>query len=221
MLDKKELIARRVALNFKKGDIVNLGVGIPVRSGNYMVDGVWIQSENGLLGVGKQSSGIWKQESFCNAAGDEVQTVKGACSFDIATSFGMIRKGRVTATVLGCLQVAANGDIANWQMPNHSPGMGGAMDLVSGVRKVYVATMHTTKTGEPKILESCTLPLTGAGCVNTIITERCTFDVTKDGLLLVEIVEGEDIEEIRKLTGAPFSVKEDYLVYPLGGDFPL
>lgn len=203
----------RVAKFFKKGDIVNLGVGIPVLAGNYMPDGVWIQSENGLLGVGKSSSGVFKVESFCNAAGQEVATVPGACSFDIATSFGMIRKGRVTATVLGCLQVAANGDIANWQMPGHSPGMGGAMDLVCGVKEVYVATLHCTKDGSPKILKQCTLPLTGKACVDHIITELCIFDVTKNGLVLTELMKGVSLDEVRRKTDAPFTISDNLKAY--------
>ena len=210
---KKELIAMRVAKFFHRGDIVNLGVGIPVMAGNYMEDGVWIQSENGLLGVGKISSGVFKVESFCNAAGHEVATVPGACSFDIATSFGMIRKGRVTATVLGCLQVAANGDIANWQMPGHSPGMGGAMDLVCGVKEVFVATLHCTRDGAPKILPECTLPLTGKNCVNHIITELCPFYVTDHGLVLTELMKGVSLEEVRTKTGASFAISDNLKAY--------
>jgi 3-oxoacid CoA-transferase B subunit len=211
-MDAKEKIARRIARFFVKNDVVNLGIGIPCMASEYMEDGVMVQSENGLLGVGKPSNGLWKVESYCNAAGDEVTVVPGVCCFDIATSFGMIRKGCLTATVLGCLQVAANGDIANWRMPGKSPGMGGAMDLVCGVEKVIVATLHTTKDGQPKILKECTLPLTGRGVVNWIVTELALFEVTPDGLLLREISEGTSLEEIRSKTEAPFTVYENLKV---------
>ena len=209
-MDDREFIARKVASLFKNGDVVNLGVGIPDMASNYVHEGVWIQAENGLLGVGSAAShGVRKVESFCNAAGTEVMPVKGACTFDVSVSFAMMRSGRVDASVLGCIQVAQNGDLANWAMPGKSPGMGGAMDIVSGVKQVIVATTHCAKDGSPKIVEKCTLPLTGVGVVDYIVTEYCIFGIRDCSLVLLELRNNITVEELKKITGAPFTVASD------------
>lgn len=211
-MDDREFIARKVASFFKQGDVVNLGVGIPDLASNYVVEGVWIQAENGILGVGPAATpGVRKVESFCNAAGTEIMPVKGACTFDVSVSFAMMRSGRVDASVLGCIQVASNGDLANWAMPGKSPGMGGAMDIVSGVKQVIVATKHCAKDGSPKILEKCTLPLTGLGVVDYIVTEYCVLGIRDSGLVLLEIRNNITIDELRKITGAPFTVADDLI----------
>ncbi len=205
--DDRIFIAKRIANFFKNGDVVNLGVGIPVLVSNYTHEGVWIQSENGILGVGPAARvGIRKVESYCNAAGDEIIPVKGACTFDVSLSFGMMRSGRVDASVLGAIEVASNGDLANWAMPGRSPGMGGAMDIVSGVKTVYVATTHCAKDGSPKIVEKCSLPLTGVGVVNYIITEYCVFHIVGGHMILEELRNNITVDELKKITGAPFEV---------------
>jgi len=208
--DSREFIAKRVAAFFKVGDVINLGVGIPVLVSDYTPEGVWIQTENGLLGVGPAATpGIRKVESYCNAAGDEIIPVKGACSFDVSISFGMMRSGRVDASVLGAIQVAGNGDLANWAMPGMTPGMGGAMDIVSGVKNVIVATTHCAKDGSPKIVEKCTLPLTGVGVVDYIVTEYALFAIEDKHLVLHEIRNTITVDELRKITGCPFEVADD------------
>ncbi|MCR5784868.1 MAG: succinyl-CoA--3-ketoacid-CoA transferase [Eubacterium sp.] len=208
--DDRIFIAKRIAAFFNSGDVVNLGVGIPVLVSNYTHEGVWIQSENGILGVGAAAKrGIRKVESYCNAAGDEIIPVKGACTFDVSLSFGMMRSGRVDASVLGAIEVASNGDLANWAMPGRSPGMGGAMDIVSGVKTVYIATTHCTKDGKPKILEKCTLPLTGLGVVDYIVTEYCVMHITDGKMILEEIRNNITVDELKKITGAPFEVATD------------
>ncbi len=218
-MSNREFIARKVASFFKSGDVVNLGVGIPTMCSNYTRRGVWIQSENGLLGVGEvatEAYSVRKVESYCNAAGDEVVPVKGACSFDSALSFGMMRSGRVDASVLGCLQVAGNGDLANWAMPGRSPGMGGAMDIVSGVKRVIVATTHCAKDGSPKIVERCSYPLTGVGVVDYIVTEYCVMQIIDKKLYLKEIRDNISIDELRDITAADFVVADDLKPMKLG-----
>ena len=209
-MSPKEFIARKIATFFEPGDVINLGTGIPDLVANHVVEGVWIQAENGILGVGKKATpGIRKVESYCNASGDEIIPIRGACTFDVCTSFNMMRTGRVDASILGCLQVAANGDLANWSMPGNVPGMGGAMDIVSGVKSVIVATTHCARDGSPKILEKCTLPLTGVGVVDYIVTEYCEMAVTPNGLVLKEIRNNITPEELQKITGAPFTIADD------------
>ncbi len=218
-MSNREFIARKVASFFKSGDVVNLGVGIPTMCSNYTRPGVWIQAENGLLGVGEvatEAYSVRKVESYCNAAGDEVIPVKGACSFDSALSFGMMRSGRVDASVLGCLQVAGNGDLANWAMPGRSPGMGGAMDIVSGVKEVIVATTHCSKDGSPKIVEKCTYPLTGVGVVDYIVTEYCVMQIIDQKLYLKEIRDNISVEELQDITAAKFIVADDLKPMELG-----
>lgn len=209
-MDNRRFIAKKIASFFKDGDVINLGVGIPVLVGDYITDNVVIQSENGLLGSGVSYPGLDPEAAYFNASGNTVDLVPGASVFDICTSFGMIRQGLVKATILGAFEVSQYGDMANWARPGSYPGMGGAMDLVSGIRDVIVATEHCTKEGKPKILETCTLPLTGYRVVKCIVTELAIFEVSAtDGLTLVEHREGVGVEEIRAKTGAPFRVSPD------------
>lgn len=196
-MESKTIIARRAAAYFRPGDVVNLGIGIPGLCSNYAADGVMFHTENGLVGVGEMAEGLQKVESFCNATAQEIVPVPGAAPVDTAMSFGVIRGGRLDATVLGGLQVSEKGDLANWASPGRAFGMGGAMDLCNGAKTVIVAMELTTKDGKPKILKECTFPLTGKGCVHHIVTERCVIDVTKDGLVLVEVAPGETAERIQ------------------------
>lgn len=196
-MDSKNIIAKRAAAYFKPGDAVNLGVGIPGLCANYAPEDILFETENGFLGVGPEASGLQKTPSFCNAAGAEFVPVPGGAPIDSAMSFGMIRGGRLDATVLGALQVSEKGDLANWAVPGRLFGMGGAMDLVNGVKTVIVAMELCAKDGKPKILKECTFPLTGTRCVNHIVTELCVIDVTPDGLELVEIAPGHTPEEIQ------------------------
>lgn len=211
--ENRRFIAKKIASWFHDGHVINLGVGIPVLVGDFITDNVVIQSENGLLGSGDAIAGMEPDAPYFNAAGNTVALVPGASVFDICTSFGMIRRGRIDATVLGCFEVSQYGDLANMARPGSYPGMGGAMDLVSGVENVIVATDHCTKDGRPKILEACTLPLTGVGVVKTIVTELAVFTVSRtSGLTLVEHREGISVEEIRTKTAAPFRVADDLKV---------
>ena len=208
--DDRIFIAKKIASSFKRGEVINLGVGIPGLVGDYIPEGVWIQADVGLLGVGPAATpGIRKVESFCNASGDEVVPVKGACTFDMAMSFGMLRSGRVDISVLGALEVSSSGDLANWAMPGSIPGMGGAMDIVCGCKTVIVATLHCSKDGSPKILEKCTLPLTGRGVVDYIVTEYCVFHITDGHMILEELRGNITVNELKKITGAPFDVSPD------------
>lgn len=196
-MDNKRFIARRAAAYFKEGDVVNLGIGIPGLCSEFAVPGVMFQTENGMLGVGEPSTGLLKVESFCNASAQEFVPVPGASAFDTAYSFGIIRGGRMDATVLGGLEVSEQGDLSNWAMPGRAFGMGGAMDLVNGARKVIVAMEHCTKDGRPKIVKECSLPYTGRRCVNHIVTELCVIDVTDDGMVLREIRKGHTVADIQ------------------------
>lgn len=197
-MTKREIIAKRAAAYFKPGDVVNLGVGIPNLCADYSPEGVFFQLENGYLGAGGVAEGIEKTESYGNPSNIEFVPVKGGSSFSHTMSFAMIRSGRMDATVLGALQVAENGDLANWASPGRAFGMGGAMDLVIGARKVIVTMELCTKDGKPKILHKCTYPLTGLKCVNTIVTEYGVIEVTESGLLLTEIAPGHTPEEIQE-----------------------
>lgn len=198
-LSKKQLIAKRAAAFFKPGDIVNLGVGIPSLCSDFSPEGVMFQTENGFLGVGREAQGLQKVESFCDASAREFVPVPGGVGFDSCMSFGMIRSGRVDATVLGALQVDVHGNLANWALPGSQFGMGGAMDLVSGAKKVIVAMELCSKDGNPKLLNCCTYPLTGKSCVDHIVCEYGVINVTEMGLRLVEIADGITPEEIQKM----------------------
>lgn len=197
-MNNRNFIAKRAAAYFKPGDVVNLGIGIPSLCGSYAVDGVLFQSENGFIGIGATvQEGLMKSERFVNAGGVHFIPVPGSSAFDVAMSFGVIRSGRLAATVLGGLQVSAQGDLANWATPGRAFGMGGAMDLCNGAKQVIVAMDLVAKDGSPKIVNQCTLPLTAVQCVDHIVTDRCVIDVTKEGLLLSEIRRGHTVEEIQ------------------------
>ena len=196
-MDNRHFIARRAAAYFKSGDVVNVGIGIPSLCGDYAVPGVLFQSENGFIGVGGTAEGLVKNERFYNAGGVAFVPVPGGSAFDTAMSFGVIRSGRMAATVLGGLQVSAKGDLANWATPGRAFGMGGAMDLCNGARTVIVAMDLTAKDGSPKIVSECTLPLTGVCCVDHIVTDLCVIDVTPGGLVLREVRKGHTAEEIQ------------------------
>ena len=196
-MDNRNFIAKRAAAYFRPGDVVNLGIGIPSLCGSYAVDGVLFQSENGFIGIGPTvQEGLMKNERFVNAGGVPFVPVPGSSAFDVAMSFNVIRCGRLAATVLGGLQVSAQGI---WLTGPPRPGLrhGGAMDLCNGARKVIVAMELVAKDGSPKVVSRCTLPLTAVKCVNHIVTDRCVIDVTEEGLVLSEIRKGHTVEEIQ------------------------
>ncbi|WP_413740257.1 CoA-transferase [Sodalis sp. RH14] len=197
-MNARERIAKRAAGYFSAGDVVNLGIGIPSLCGDYAQPGVMFHTENGLVGMGPLTSGMLATEGFCNATGMRFAPVPGASSFDSAESFGLVRSGKLAASVLGALQVAQNGDLANWAQPGRVFGMGGAMDLVNGARKVIITMELCAKDGARKIVNACSYPLTGKGCVNHIVTEQCVIDVTPDGLVLVELLAGLTPQDIQR-----------------------
>lgn len=209
-LEMQEYIASRVSKELKDGAVVNLGIGLPTKVANYIPDevNVILQSENGFLGLGPAEDGNLSDETIVNAGGQPVTILPGGCFFDSATSFGIIRGGHVDVTVLGALQVDQYGNIANYMIPGKMvPGMGGAMDLVTGAKKVIVAMEHTSK-GSVKILNNCTLPLTATNAVDLIVTEMGVIEVTTDGLLLIEINPIFTLDEVLSATEAPLILSD-------------
>lgn len=206
----RERIARRVARELQKGDLVNLGIGLPTQVANYVDDslGVIFQSENGLVGLGPEPAMERVDSDLTNAGGQPVTAVPGAAFFDSALSFAIIRGGHVDVTVLGALEVDEEGNLANWIIPGKMvPGMGGAMDLVNGAKRVIIAMEHCDKNGQSKILPRCRLPLTAVGQVNLIVTEKAVIEV-KYGLILREIASDTTVDEVIAQTTAPLRVSE-------------
>ncbi len=210
-MNPKELIARRVAKELNDGDVVNLGIGLPTMVSNYIPEGIDItlQSENGMLGLGPKAEEGKEDWDLTNAGAQPVTIHTGGCFFDSATSFGIIRGGHVDATVLGSLQVDEEGSIANWIIPGKMvPGMGGAMDLLVGAKKVIIAMTHTAK-GKIKILKKCALPYTAVKEVDMIVTELGVMKITEEGIVLTELAPGVSVEDIQEVTEPKLIISEN------------
>lgn len=208
----KEQIAQRIARELKDGYYVNLGIGIPTLVANYIPEGVNVvlQSENGLLGMGPFPFEGEEDADMINAGKQTITKLPGSAIFDSAMSFGMIRAGKVDLTVLGAMEVADNGDIANWKIPGKMvKGMGGAMDLVAAAKNIIVAMQHTNKAGESKLLRECTLPLTGVRCISKVVTDLGVFEINENGFLCVEYAPGVTIEEIKAKTEGRLTIADN------------
>jgi 3-oxoacid CoA-transferase B subunit len=207
----KEKIAARAAREIQPGQVINLGIGIPTMIPGYLPEdmGIRIHSENGILGMGLRCRRGMEDRNLIDAGGNYVTLTPGAAFFDSALSFALVRGGRLDLAFLGALEISENGDLANWIIPGkHAPGIGGGMELAQKARRVIVTTTHTTRSGQPKILKQCTLPLTAKGCVDLIITEQAVIEVTADGLHLKEIAADTSIERVVANTAADLMIPE-------------
>lgn len=205
MVWTQDQMVARAALEIKEGDVVNLGIGMPTLVANHISPEleVWLHSENGLLGMGPFPYEGEEDAKLINAGKQTVTVLPGGSVFDSALSFAMIRGGHINLCILGGMEVSAQGDLANWMIPGKRVnGMGGAMDLVSGAQRVVVLMSHQSKSGEPKLVERCALPLTGEACVNRVISEMGVIDITEQGFKLIELADGVTLEEIKVATGA-------------------
>lgn len=214
-MNPRELIAKRVAKEFKDGNLANLGIGMPTLVANYIPAGVEVtlQSENGFIGMGPTPLPGQEDPDITNAGAQFVTVLTGGAFFDSAASFGIIRGGHLDITVLGALEVDADGNLANWMVPGKLvPGMGGAMDLTVGAKKVIIAMEHTAKDGSPKILKKCSLPLTAKNQVDLIVTEMAVIEVTKAGLVLQEVAPGLTAQDVQKATAAELIISPDLKV---------
>lgn len=222
-MNEREIMACRAAKELSNGEIVNLGIGIPTGAVNYLPEGVEVilQSENGALLFGPTPRRGEQSSTYANAGAQPITLLPGASIFDLATSFAIMRGGHVNSTILGALEVDQEGNIANWALPlgddRYAPGMGGAMDLVFGAKKVIVTLSHTDKKGVSKIKKHCELPLTGKGVVDVIITDKAVFEVTPNGLVLKEALPGMTPEDVKNITEADFTVAPDFKPYQADG----
>ncbi len=214
--DYRHIIARRAAKEVKNGMIVNLGIGIPTLVADYISEDVYVMfhAENGILGSGPSPKPGEENPMLCNAGGFPVTAVKGASYFDSSVAFGIIRRGLLDMTILGALEVSSRGDLANWIVPGKRvPGMGGAIDLAQKAKKVIITTSHTSKNGSPKILETCSLPLTAPRCVNMIITEMAVIGVEEEGLILKEMHKHVTVDQVVGSTGAELIIPDQLEVF--------